>query len=791
MPITTQQPQFSFPSSLAFFDFAADCATKSGSLRDPVPGMVYQIGKRTMEYRVDTAATRKSHQIRLVEVRHAQGRFRGYIDALLRILGIRPSATVTPTQTQREAIFTAALGRRNRQDRDLERWKRELAAPPGPLDEASVQEGRVHTVVAHFTPEVGRIMQAVKHLYGHYPATQATDIATRMTEAINRELDAWLEPLSPELAKQVRLCLAKSSRIVQFAQIATEHPHDQRLRQLELDKVLRFKAPPQQCIALSYDLDGAPEHLRGLAPFNEVALGDMHGNCELLLHSLVQLGFLDIADSEAWGKLRSMLGKLQGTPMTAASFSTFRENLRRAVTVDPACLETRLTLLGDLLCERMHNDICMLAILDLLHQHGVNYQVILSNHDMAFIHYYLGNRSKSEEQDFEIKGLGMAGGDQVTSLIRCNTLLNAHPSTRAYYCEAAERAYFPHLNVCAGSLDGQTVFSHGFVNQTLFEELGREAGVDANQPLTNQLAQINDYLRNLLADDGAQYRATVTDNVAVLSALYAVGWNIGPGDSRYRDDTAVAYPNLPRINDPRLPHRDVRRAVHGHTQNVSTRISREHRYAIDTAEHLARLASADDTADLETLNAYLRSPAAEEPTQQVLDVLAPRIARRLVQAATSREARRDDALRLVELRTSLANCSPAAVKDLPAVEVERRRSQFFTDFRLAWNANCNTGDPITFPPSWATSLQFALENAITEGAEVAQLPPLEPVVQRLQAGVTELERIAAAAIPDAVPPANDNVNAYLDALKERFISLDGSAGMLPGHRKFARTVYVA
>lgn len=793
MPITTQQPQFSFPSSHAFFDAAARAAQAPGSAGSPVPGMVYHIGKRTLQYLVDTSATRKSDQIRLAELPGAaRGRFSRYIDALLRIFGLRPPATLTPTPAQRDAIFTAASMQRQRCDTELAQLKKLVAAPAGALPEQLVKEGHGHTVVAHFAPEVGRVMEAVKHLYGNYPAPQAGKMAAGMVGRLGQELDAWLAALSPDVAEAVKHRLAISERVKTFETIAASYPNDPKIRQLKLDKVTRFATPAQQCIRLSYDLDQEPERVHQLAPFNEVALGDMHGNCELLLHSLVQLGFVDIADPQAWGRLRGMLRKLQSGPMTAAGLARFRDTLRRAVTVDPACRETRLTLLGDLLADRMHNDICMLAVLDLLHQRGVDYQVILSNHDMGFIQYYLHNRSRSQDQPFEIRGIGlMQNPAQAASLERCDRMLNEHRGTRTFFCEAAERAYFPHLRVCSTSLDGDTVFSHGFVNQTLFADLCRQAGVDTTEPHAVQVARINDYLRDLMADDGSRYLAVVSD-ADFPSALYATGWNIGPGDSRYQNGTSTAYPNVPRINDPRLPHPDVRRAVHGHTKNVGARLRGELLRTNEAADFLARIAEPDGMASLDDLNAYLRSPAAARPPKQAVNAISPLLAMLLIVASRSleSEARTDAALRFAHLREGLGEYSPAAMKDLPIPQVEARMKGFCEAFSRAWNANCNAGEPIQFQRDWATPLLISLEQMLTLPAIPEQATPLAPVVQHLRDAAAEFASVAAAHAPDA-GPSNDKVNAYINALEERFISLDSPNGMMPTERKFVRTVYVA
>lgn len=824
MPITTQQPTFSFPSSHAFFDAAARAAQAPGSVSAPVSGMVYRIGKRTMQYLVDTSATRKIDQIRLAELPGAvRGRFSRYIDALLRMFGLRAPATLTPTPAQRDAIFTAASMQRQRRDTELAQWKKRMAAPADALPEAGalpgaealpearalpeakalpkagtlpeqwVKDGHRDTVVAHFAPEVGRVMEAVKHLYGNYPAPQARDMATGLVDRIGQELDAWLAAVSPDVAEAIKHRLAISARVEKFGTVAASHPNDPKIRQLELDKVTRFPTPAQQCIQLSHDLDQEPERVHGLAPFNEVALGDMHGNCELLLHSLVQLGFLEIADPQAWSRLRGMLRKLQSEPMTAAGLARFRDTLHRAVTVDPGCRETRLTLLGDLLADRMHNDICMLAILDLLHQRGVDYQVILSNHDMGFIQYYLHNRSRSQDEPFEVKGIGlMQNPDQAASLERCDKLLNEHRGTRAFFREAAERAYFPHLNVCSTSLDGRTVFSHGFVNQTLFAELCRQAGADPAEPHAVQVARINAHLRDLLADDGSRYLAAVSD-AELPSALYAAGWNIGPGDRRYQEDISVTYPNVARINDPRLPHPDVRQAVHGHTQNVGARVRGELLRTAEAADLLARIAQPDGMATLDDLNDYLRSPAAAEPPKQALNVISPMLVMLLVLAPRSLEpeARKDASLRFAHLRESLSDYSPAAMKDLPMPEVEARMKRFCEDFSRAWNANCNAGEPVAFQRDWATPLLVSLEQILALPAIPEQATPLAPVVQRLRETATEFASVAAAHVPDAGPSANDKVNAYIEALEQRFISLDSAEGMMPTERKFVRTVYVA
>lgn len=295
--------------------------------------------------------------------------------------------------------------------------------------------------------------------------------------------------------------------------------------------------------------------------FNEIALGDMNGNSIMFLHQLIQSGLADIKQGkeQEWEKLMQSIkdGKVDG----------FREKLQTIL----ECKKTdkKLVLLGDLLADRTYNDWFTLSIIDFLHEQGQNFSICFSNHDAAFVDYYLVNKNKSEDEKY---GTDAKSGIKISvrpanSLEALNTTLNANPQNRDAFKRMSDN-YLSHLVILDQSHDQRQIYAHGVLTENMLHDMLGKAELSDQQisdmSSEEKIQHANQYFREHILTNPDTFHDTLSDEEEdrISKPFRAAIWNIGPfpKNSIFANDQTHRYVAT-------MPPNHLK-VVHGHTADI-------------------------------------------------------------------------------------------------------------------------------------------------------------------------------------------------------------------------------
>lgn len=367
----------------------------------------------------------------------------------------------------------------------------------------------------------------------------------------------------------------------------------------------REAAMARQPKALAADLNTlVPKRDPAIGELQELALGDMHGNVQLLLFQLVGAGVLKINNEDIWLRCMSALqGSSKHTPFgpggqSVASLDdraaeSLKENaeqfkflLSRAVAAGDNAA-AGLVLLGDLLNDRGHNDYCMLSAIGVLRNMGIDTTVIVSNHDVEFLRIYDRVKSLPGTESW---------GSKVTEMNNSNVLRLKHDSLdsmiammdhgdaeeRLLYRNAlidmVENTYLKSTKMLACSRDDAAYYTHGAGLRLVTDANERNAGVaDDSISFGDKVTMINQtclpvalestdaFDRTFLTAEGhsqmsADNRTEENFNADVLAAT-ALVWGHGvSGHGAARVDQLYS-----RLSDDFALADQFRRNIHGHT----------------------------------------------------------------------------------------------------------------------------------------------------------------------------------------------------------------------------------
>ena len=315
---------------------------------------------------------------------------------------------------------------------------------------------------------------------------------------------------------------------------------------------------------------------------NEITGGDMHGNSKMLTHFLVQTGIAQVKGDaqKAWAEL---MRKIDDNDIVG-----FKETL-------PHCLDlvtpsTNLVLLGDLLADRGQNDWFTLCILEFLHDKGQSFDVIFSNHDAAFVEYYLDNKSKGPTEQYQVSKPGVTQhglqGDQGNSLIKLNATLNEGTENikakrRQAFNEMTEK-YLGHLKLVECHQDQRSMYSHGVMNDALLTDLATLSGLNEHQQAETGLQEkahaINRYFQSALHRDVEYFRQMMNLQTGrgedVAKPFAATIWNDGPKVNNRLKDAGIIKNHDHRYTQ--LPPPDqFDMLIHGHTEDLKNAKQKE------------------------------------------------------------------------------------------------------------------------------------------------------------------------------------------------------------------------
>ncbi len=303
-------------------------------------------------------------------------------------------------------------------------------------------------------------------------------------------------------------------------------------------------------------------------PFNEAALGDMHANSVMLLHQLVQLGFAEIQAGKE-GNWDQLVAKIKTSDVNG-----FRDLLSQ--TLELKHPEKKLVLLGDLLSDRSFNDWFMLGVIDFLHEKNQSFDIIFSNHDAAFIEYYLFNKDKPSNEVYAAKSTKndrqkiVHATNPNSSLQALNQKLNHDPSLRQEYLRMTGN-YINHLSLLGCSEDQRSLYSHGVVNQAMMDSMLEAAGKTEeeleNLGLQEKTRIINSHFRSQALGSLEDFHElfqpcdAVTENEP--NPFYLSIWNTGP----FQDNRHIHKTKGKQYLNADIPV-GATQAVHGHTKDM-------------------------------------------------------------------------------------------------------------------------------------------------------------------------------------------------------------------------------
>lgn len=176
-------------------------------------------------------------------------------------------------------------------------------------------------------------------------------------------------------------------------------------------------------------------------------IGDLHGNTMYMIFFLIERGYLtlnDEADYVALKQLYDFVGEIEHE-------SDIDDEVRAALPdiiklfhkiLDNATFQSqasKITFLGDMLADRGNNDIFTLIVLLHLHNKGINYNITLSNHDVAFLYFMLNQQWEKDE----FKPLMLNGASR--SVMGVYYFLKVEAITADKLLSMMNQALIPHL----------------------------------------------------------------------------------------------------------------------------------------------------------------------------------------------------------------------------------------------------------------------------------------------------------------------------------------------------------
>lgn len=510
--------------------------------------------------------------------------------------------------------------------------------------------------------------------------------------------------------------------------------------------------------SLTIDLNAVPTKSINVA-FAEATVGDMNGNSLMFLHELVGLGFAEIAEGkqDQWQQLAT---KIKNNDVT--NFGTLLTDLLVFNKTDK-----KLVLLGDLLSDRAFNDWFTLEIIDVLRQQGQDFDIIFSNHDAAFVEYYLANKDKTSDQAYSAAPDNLSHAVRPnTSLIRLNNLLNQEPTRRAEFHRLAQ-TYLSRVSIVGCSQDQATVYSHGVLNENMMADMLTLAGVNpaeqGNLGLQEKVLTINAYFRANAFKNVDAFREVMrgpdADNPDMPDTgrhpfFFAI-WNKGPfSDSKHVGKVA----GHPYCNAD-LPL-GAARAVHGHTDDMAMRFEEDTK-RLKAYQQIADVVAADPAGDLRTWIARLLPCLidAESGTDasavlgQIFVLYLNRVSSAYVDASSPLGQ---------AIRQFFASCD--SYPSSPVVWFQRYESDDPNDIVMKEKRRQNPAHPENATYIKISTTDGTLDK-IGQAHARAKQAHMQPLVQTLKTIFSELNRAAGLAIDQ--PPDRALANFALASVNEK------------------------
>lgn len=201
----------------------------------------------------------------------------------------------------------------------------------------------------------------------------------------------------------------------------------------------------------------------------ELTLGDLHSNTIVLLTRLIAHNILEISKYDFDALLTICLKSPQ--QINREDVKEFEEILNSA-TINTNARFGCLRLLGDEVADRNDCSLWPLLVLRLLHDKGLLYVIIFSNHGLEMLANYL--------QGLAFHGYKMIG-EYIRSLTAMEILVQRNIVSRSFINRLIEKYYLPHLKLIDYSIGKDnriTSYSHSYTNRTNIAKIAAELDIE-------------------------------------------------------------------------------------------------------------------------------------------------------------------------------------------------------------------------------------------------------------------------------------------------------------------------
>jgi hypothetical protein len=238
-----------------------------------------------------------------------------------------------------------------------------------------------------------------------------------------------------------------------------------------LDGNVDVQSVSQGLLSSEENLSQYPRKIRKYGSQEVIFLGDLHGNTLKLVFFLIKEGLFEFGKStnspevvdikethwnrqmKEYSKFYHFYNLLKKSNYYMYSDTQRLDTLKKLVCIIQSARisETgpRIIFLGDLLADRGNNDYLTLMVIKLLYNANINYEILLSNHDLEFIRYF-----KSEIEPSPKAGIyfPFIGEEQIASLQGLIDLIESptfnQEKLEGLVKEIVINAYLPYLRVC-------------------------------------------------------------------------------------------------------------------------------------------------------------------------------------------------------------------------------------------------------------------------------------------------------------------------------------------------------
>lgn len=360
--------------------------------------------------------------------------------------------------------------------------------------------------------------------------------------------------------------------------------------------------PDTGILSTTLNLSSPPQFEAQFHGVQKVTIGDLHGNPLSLLHYLVKVGVLEFNKTKPDSKhlytiFQNMIcdSSVDENLINTENIHQFKSLLPTLFTIKNK--QIHVLLLGDLLCDRMSDDIHMLFVLEYLHDNDVPYKILFSNHDSIFSAaiYFEHSRKKNPKQNEIISSF--LSHEFYSSLKRLAMLLDRRVITQKAILDLANKVHRDHLLLLSYTekQDGRNcIFSHGillnkFIRSFIskYSEEMAEIGCkilrtdstqekikkinsvflymmqNSHETLIYDFLDMYDIQRTLSQAISSKHHRNILNSFIENNPVYVMIWS--RRDLFYAEDQTIQVSDF---DDPAGLISNTTDVIHGHTQNL-------------------------------------------------------------------------------------------------------------------------------------------------------------------------------------------------------------------------------